>query len=202
MRTIGLTGGIASGKSTVLRMFAELGAHVLDADGIYHELLKPVSAAKPAALTLAIAARFPGVLAVDGTLDRRRLGAHVFGDDAERAALEAITHPAIRREADKRVAALAGDGVELVIYDVPLLFESGLIDAMDGVIVVWVPRAIQIARVVARDGVDGAAAEARLAAQIPLDAKRRRANWVIDASRDLAATRAQVEMVWGILSQV
>jgi dephospho-CoA kinase len=191
MRLYGLTGGISSGKSTVSRMLRELGAHVLDADVIARHVVEPGTPG-----LAEIAARFPGVIGSDGRLDRAKLGARVFADATERAALNAITHPRVREEFVRQVAALEAQGVERILYDVPLLFETGLHAGMDGVVVVWVPRDVQKARLMARDGLAEDAAEARLAAQLPLDAKRQHATWLVDNSGGLEATRAQVERIW------
>ncbi len=191
MRLFGLTGGIASGKSTVSRMLRELGAHVLDADVIAREVVEPGTPG-----LAAIAARFPNVLTPDGRLDRAKLGARVFADPAERAALNAIIHPLVGQAFLEKMQALAGQGLERVIYDVPLLIENGLQAGMDGVLLIWVPRHLQKARLMARDGLDEVAAEARIGAQLPLDDKRQHATWIVDNSGDLASTRAQVEQVW------
>lgn len=191
MALYGLTGGIASGKSTVSRMFRELGAHVLDADVIAREVVEPGTPG-----LAAVTARFPEVLGPDGRLDRAKLGTRVFGDATERAALNAIVHPLVREAFLHKVQALAEQGVERILYDVPLLIETGLHTSMDGVVLVWVPRPVQKARLMSRDGLDEAAAEARLAAQLPLDGKRQHATWIVDNSGELASTRAQVEQVW------
>lgn len=194
MKIYGLTGGIASGKSTVTRMLRELGAHLLDADVIAREVVEPGTPGLKA-----VAERFPGVLGPDGRLDRVKLGARVFGDPKERAALNALLHPLIGQEFLLRTQALAEQGVERVLYDAPLLIENRLHEGMDGVLLVWVPREVQKARLRARDSLDEAAAEARLAAQLPLDEKRQHATWVVDNSGDLGATRAQVEGVWRVM---
>jgi dephospho-CoA kinase len=191
MALYGLTGGIASGKSTVSRMFRELGAHVLDADVIAREVVEPGTPG-----LAAVSARFPGVLGPDGRLDRAKLGTRVFADATERAALNAIVHPLVREAFLHKVQALAEQGVERILYDVPLLIETGLHTNMDGVVLVWVPRPVQKTRLMSRDGLDEAAAEARLAAQLPLDDKRPYATWIVDNSGDLASARAQVEQVW------
>ncbi|MBU8900107.1 dephospho-CoA kinase [Corallococcus sp. H22C18031201] len=191
MHVFGLTGGIASGKSTVTRMLRELGAQVLDADVLAREVVEPGTPG-----LAAVAARFPGVVGPDGRLDRAKLGAHIFATPTERAALNAITHPLVREAFIRRVQALEAQGVERVIYDVPLLIESGMHAWMAGVALVWVPRDVQKARLMSRDGLDSSAAEARLAAQLPLDDKRAHATWVIDNSAGLDATRAQVEAMW------
>ncbi len=191
MKLYGLTGGIASGKSTVSRMLRELGAQVLDADVIAREVVEPGTPGLQA-----VAERFPGVLDADGRLDRAKLGARVFGDPKERAALNALLHPLIRQQFLLRTQALDERGVERVIYDAPLLIENRLHEGMDGVVLVWVPREVQKARLRARDSLDEAAAEARLAAQLPLDEKRPLATWLVDNTGDLGATRARVDEVW------
>ncbi|WP_375765931.1 dephospho-CoA kinase [Archangium gephyra] len=191
MNIYGLTGGIASGKSTVSRMLRELGAEVLDADVIAREVVEPGTPGLQA-----VAERFPGVLDAHGRLDRAKLGARVFGDAKERAALNAILHPLIGQQFLLRTQELAERGLERVIYDAPLLIENRLHEAMNGVVLVWVPRELQKARLMGRDGLDEAAAEARLAAQLPLEEKRRHATWLVDNSGDLGTTRARVEEVW------
>jgi dephospho-CoA kinase len=191
MRLYGLTGGISSGKSTVSRMLRELGAHVLDADVIARQVVEPGT------LGLAeVAARFPDALGPDGRLDRVKLAARVFSDAGERAALNALIHPRVREEFARQVQALEAQGVERIVYDVPLLIETGLHAGMDGVVVVWVHREAQKARLMARDGLSEEAAEARLGAQLPLDEKRQHATWLVDNGGDLPATRAQVERIW------
>jgi len=191
LRLYGLTGGIASGKSTVSRMLRELGAHVLDADVIAREVVEPGTPG-----LAEVATRFPGVVGPDGRLDRARLGARVFADPAERAALNALLHPRIGAAFLEKTQALAEKGVERVIYDAPLLIENGLHAGMDGVVLVWVPRELQKQRLMARDGLESQAAEARLAAQLPLEEKRQHATWIVDNTGELTSTRAQVEEVW------
>jgi dephospho-CoA kinase len=191
LKLYGLTGGIASGKSTVSRMLRELGAHVLDADVIAREVVEPGTPG-----LAEVATRFPGVLGPDGRLDRARLGARVFADPAERAALNALLHPRIGAAFLEKTQALAARGVERLIYDAPLLIENGLHAGMDGVVLVWVPRELQKQRLMARDGLEAQAAEARLAAQLPLEEKRRHATWIVDNTGELLSTRAQVEEVW------
>jgi len=191
LRLYGLTGGIASGKSTVSRMLRELGAHVLDADVIAREVVEPGTPG-----LAEVSTRFPGVLGPDGRLDRAKLGARVFADPAERAALNALLHPRIGAAFLEKTQALAAQGVERLIYDAPLLIENGLHAGMDGVVLVWVPREVQKQRLMARDGLEAQAAEARLAAQLPLEEKRRHATWIVDNTGELLSTRAQVEEVW------
>ena len=191
MRLIGLTGGIASGKSTVSRILRELGAHVLDADELAREAVKPGS---PALLELS--RRFPFAIAPDGTLDRAKLGEWIFSRPEERAALEAILHPRIRELFRQRTEALALSGVQEVVYEAPLLIENGFDRMMDAVLLVAAPREVQLSRLMARNGLTRAQAEARLASQLPIDEKAKLATVVIDNSGDLAATREQVARAW------
>lgn len=201
MKIYGLTGGIASGKSTVRQMLQAHGAHVIDADALYHGLIAPLPGHRPSPLAQRIAERFPGVLAADGSVDRRLLGERVFAAENERRALEQLTHPAVAAEFQRRLHELGEASVAFAFYDVPLLYERRLESGMDGVVVVWVPREVQLERLVARDGLSREAAEQRLAAQLPLDEKRRRATWVIDNSGPKEATRAQVDRLWRELSR-
>ena len=191
MRVVGLTGGIASGKSTVSAMFRALGAHVIDADQVARDVVEPGTPG-----LAEVARRFPGVVDASGRLDRAALGRRVFADPAERRALEAILHPRIREEVACRTAELAAAGVPVVLYDAALLIENGLHRGMHGVIVVWVPEDVQRARLAARDGLDRAAIDVRLAAQMPLADKRAHATWVVDNGGSLDETRAQVRRIW------
>jgi len=191
MRTVGLTGGIGSGKSTVSAMLRELGATVIDADQVARDVVAPGSPALQD-----IARRFPGVVDAQGRLDRAALAARVFADPSERRALEAITHPRIRAEVARRQQALARSGVPVAIYDAALLIENGLHHGLDGVILVSAPEAVQRARLAARDGLDEAAVSARLAAQMPLADKRVHATWEVDNGGTLEETRTQVQRIW------
>jgi len=197
MRIFGLTGGIASGKSTVSWMLRELGAHVLDADVIAREVVAPGTPG-----LAAIAEHFGDVLAPDGSLDRKALGARIFDSPAERAALEAITHPRIRQAFLEQSWALAESGVTELFYDAALLIENRLHEGMDAVVVVWVPREVQLARLMARDSLTLPQAQSRLAAQLPLEEKRRLATDVIDNSGSREQTRLQVEALWSRLREV
>ena len=194
---IGLTGGIASGKSTVAAMFAELGAAIVSADAIAREVVEP---GEPA-LEEIRAAFGPEVLLPDGRLDRRRLGAIVFADPERRRRLEAILHPRIRARMREQIEAAAGTG-RPVVAEIPLLFESPASRALvDVTVVVYVDREQQLARLISRDGLTPAEAEARLAAQLPLEEKARLADYVIDNRGQLEHTRAQVVRVWEELVQ-
>ncbi len=191
MRVVGLTGGIASGKSTVTAMFRELGAQVIDADQVARDVVEPGTPGLEE-----VARRFPGVVDASGQLDRAALGRRVFTDPAERRALEAILHPRIREEVARRTDALARAGVTVVLYDAALLIENELHRGMDGVILVSAPEAVQRARLAARDGLNDVAITARLAAQLPLADKRAHATWVVENGGSLDETRAQVRRIW------
>jgi dephospho-CoA kinase len=182
---IGLTGGIASGKTTVAAMFAELGADVIDTDQIAHELVSPGGAA-----IKAITEQFgKSVIAADGALDRRRMRQRVFADTGERRKLEAILHPLIRETALKRAGASTAPYVILVV---PLLFETGFSRLVDRSLAVDCPESLQIERVVARDDVSEDDARAVIASQMNRDERRAAADDVIDSSDSLAATRDRV----------
>lgn len=192
MVVIGLTGGIASGKSTVSRILRELGAAVIDADAIVHELQQP-----GAPVTLAIAREFgPGVIRPDGSLDRAALGQIVFGDAARRKALEAIVHPAVRERMWSDVERCRAEGRAAAVLDVPLLIESELHRTVDRVWLVYIDRDLQIQRLMARDGLPRSQAEQRIAAQMSLDEKRAYADVIIDNRGTMESTRDQVVAAW------
>ena len=192
MRLIGVTGGIATGKSTVDRMLADHGASVIDADELAREAVRP---GEP---TLdEVAARFGReVIRPDGTLDRDRVGEIVFADDAARIDLERITHPRIMELMQERIAAALVGPAPLVAVDVPLLFESSREAMFEGVLLVYAPRDVQLRRLRERNGLDEVAAGQRLAAQLPIDDKRDRATWIIDNSRGVDATARAVDLWW------
>ncbi len=190
MQVFGLTGGIGTGKSTVSAMFKALGAQVVDADLLARQVVEP---GQPAFND--IAATFPEVI-VNGSIDRAALGARIFRNPDDRAKLNAITHPRVRDAFFAAIAALEAAGETRVIYDVPLLFENRLDEGMAGVIVVVAPLEVQRARLMARNGLTAEQANDRIASQIPLHEKQRRATWVIDNGATLEATRQQVETVW------
>jgi len=192
MRLIGLTGGIASGKSTVAALLSRRGAVVVDADALAHEVLLPDGPAFDD-----VVARF-GREVLDGTgaVDRSALGDIVFADSALRADLERITHPRINTLMQERLAAALDSGAPLVVADIPLLFERDLESAFDGTMLVYVPPAVQLRRLRDRDGLDDMSAQRRIVAQLPIDDKRARATWIIDNAGDVDATAAQVDAWW------
>ena len=186
---VGLTGGIASGKSTVARMLAGLGAVVVDADVLAREVLEPGTPG-----LAAVVARFgPEVLGSDGTLDRPALAAVVFGDPDSRAALERIVHPAVAARFEQAVAA-AGAGTVLV-HDVPLLVENALADRYDVVVVADAPAELRLERAIAR-GLSREQASARIAVQAGDEQRRAVADVLIDTSGTLEATRDAVAALW------
>lgn len=194
---VGLTGGIATGKSTVSAMLQRLGAVVIDADQLAREVVEP---GEPA-LAEIVGEFGREVLRADGTLDRKRLGAIVFGDAAQRARLEAITHPRIRERFAQRLAGLlAREFRGLVFFDAPVLVESGGYTTMDRLVVVTADEPTQIARLVARDGIDREEARRRIASQMPLAEKAKLAHHVIDNSGDRAATETRVRQVHAALA--
>jgi dephospho-CoA kinase len=190
-RFIGITGGIATGKSTVTKMFRELGAHVIDADDVARRVVEPGSEA-----LAEIAARWPGVVAADGTLDRKALGARVFNSPADRKALDAITHPRIQAWVLERTRELYDRGEKVVFYDAALIFENGLQHAMNGVVLVVCAPETQLKRLRARNTLTEDEAKARIGSQMPLEEKKKLARWIIDNEGSLDETRAQVEKVW------
>lgn len=192
MRLIGLTGGIATGKSTVAAMLTSRGAAVVDADALAREVLLPGTPGFAEVVSLF------GTAVVDpsGHVDRGALGAIVFADHDARLALEAITHPRIRALMQERVVAALDSPASLVVAGIPLLFESGREADFEGTLLVYAPASLQLQRLLTRDGLDGAAARSRLSAQLPIDAKLDRATWVIDNSGRLDQTVLHVDRWW------
>lgn len=181
---LGLTGSVGMGKSTVAGMFADLGVPVFDADAVVRRLQGPGGA-----LVEAIEAAFPGTTGPQG-VDRAVLGAVVFDDPDALARLEAIVHPAVR--AARREFLIKHAGQKLVVFDVPLLFEKGGVEEVDGVAVVSVPAEVQRRRVLARPGMTPERFARILALQMPDLEKRLGADHVIDTGRSHAETRAEV----------
>ena len=192
MRIIGLTGGIASGKTTVARMLAELGAIVVDADQISREAVMPGSAA----LAALVEEFGPDILLPDGTLDRARVARTVFHDPAARKRLEAILHPAIRQLADQKLTELRKVGTEVVLYIAPLLIEAGAVSRVDEIWVVHVDQATQISRLMSRDGITEQEALQRIAAQMPMEEKRKYGKVVIENGQGIDQTAKQVKQIW------
>lgn len=186
---IGLTGGIGSGKSTVAARFAELGAVVIDSDLIAREV---VAVGTPG-LERVVQRFGAGVLAADGTLDRPKLGTIVFADAAALVDLNAIVHPLVRQRSDERVAA-AGEGA-ILVHDVPLLVENGMVTAFDAVVVVQAPLGLRLERL-ERRGIAPDVAQARIAAQASDEQRQAVATVVLDNSGSMAELQARVDAAW------
>ncbi len=186
MLKIGLTGGVASGKSTVADLFRALGAPLIDTDVLAREVVEPGEAG----LDAVCKAFGPDVLTEDGRLDRRKLRSIVFADDEKRRRLEAILHPLIR---ERVIAELGRLDAPYVIIAVPLLIETDFAKLVDRILVVDVPVDVQLDRLMARDGSTRAEAQAIIDAQVDRETRLAHADDVIDNSGDLASTRAQVE---------
>ncbi|RJQ78110.1 MAG: dephospho-CoA kinase [Desulfobacteraceae bacterium] len=184
----GLTGGIASGKSTVADIFREAGAFIVDADRIAREVVRP---GMPAWQEIRDVFG-EHILSQDGEIDRPLLGRIVFNDPKLRRRLESIVHPRIGAEMDARIGKIAQVApAAVVIMDIPLLLESGKTHGLSEIIVVYAPEAVQLERLVARDGLSPQEAQARMAAQMPMAEKVKRAGMVIDNSGTLTETRRQ-----------
>jgi dephospho-CoA kinase len=187
---IGLTGGIGSGKSTVAGMLADLGARVIDADKIGHEVYRPGTEG----FARVVEAFGPGVVAADGTIDRRALGAIVFGDAAARARLNGIVHPLIATALAARLADASSDVP--VVIEAAIMLEARWRGLVERVWVVAVSRETAIARVMASRGLTRAEVEQRIDAQMPDAERRRLADLVIENDGPLEQLRAQVEAAW------
>jgi dephospho-CoA kinase len=191
---VGLTGGIASGKSTVSRIFAELGAIVIDSDLLAREVVAPGSEG----LAEVVAAFGPEVLTASGEMDRARVGEIVFADPAKRTVLEQVIHPRVFARA-LEIDAAAGEH-DVVINDIPLLVETNQADRFDAVVVVDVPTELQVERMVRDRGMAREEAEARIAAQATREQRLAVASHVIDNTGTLEELRARVEEVWAKLA--
>lgn len=187
MRVIGLTGSIASGKSTTAAMFARRGVPVHDADKAVHRLYEG-----PAVVS--IEAAFPGTTA-EGRVDRARLAEKVVGDPAALARLEAIVHPLVRASEQEFLARERAKGTELVLIDVPLLFETAGEERADVIVVTTVDADVQRARMLARPGMTEAKLAGLLSRQAPDAEKQRRAHFVIDSGRGFAAAEREVDAI-------
>ena len=192
IRGIGLTGGIASGKSSVASVFQAKGAMVIDADQLAREAVEPGSRG----LAEVTAAFGKGVLASDGRLDRQRLGALVFSDGQKRKQLEGIHHPEIKRLAEERIAGAAGTGHRVVFYMAPLLIEAGATDRVDEVWVVTVRPEVQLERLVLRDGISRDEAQRIIDSQMPLAEKEKYGRVVIDNSGTPEETGRRLAEIW------
>jgi dephospho-CoA kinase len=194
LKLIGLTGGAGSGKSTVATMFRDLGAAIVDADEATHAVYAPSTEGFDA-----VVAAFGDEYVHDGAIDRKKLGELVFADREAMRRLNAIVHPRVRQWMADRTADAVERGAEVVIQDVPLLFENGLQGLFSSTVLAYAPPSTQLARLVEQRGLEPERARAIIAAQMPIDDKRTLADHVIDNSGRLDETRRQVEQVWASL---
>ncbi|MFT8317358.1 MAG: dephospho-CoA kinase [Sporolactobacillus sp.] len=198
MLKIGLTGGIASGKSTVADWLKAQNFPLIDADEIAKQVVEPGEEGLER-----IAAHFGrAVLQADGSLDRKQLGDLIFADQEQREQLNQLLHPLIRRKMLRAVSDYEKEGAEVVFLDIPLLFDSGLEDWVDRTIVVFVPAEVQLQRLIKRNHLTEQQARARIASQMPLAEKRRRATAVIDNRGTILQTRQQIQKLlerWNLL---
>ncbi len=195
MRVIGLTGGIAAGKSTIAQILAELGAVVIDADKVGHEAYRRGTEA-----WRALVAHFgDGILTPDGEIDRRKLGAIVFADPDQRKALQDIVWPRMKEMIRQRLAELRAAGVQVAVIEAAVLIEAGWTDLVDEVWVVQVPEEVALRRLVARNNLSEADARARIRAQLSNAERAAHADVIIDNSGTVAEARARVERAWARL---
>jgi dephospho-CoA kinase len=192
VRLIGLTGGIGSGKSAAAAFLRKLGVTVIDAD----EGTRAVQAPGSEGLHRLIEVFGPEMLTTEGALDRAALGAVVFADASARQRLNAIVHPLVREWMAERVREAAERGDEVVVLDIPLLFETRGTEGLDAVILVYSPEELQLKRLVEQRGMDEGAARERIAAQMPIDDKRRLASHVVVNTGTLDDLRSEVERTW------
>ncbi|WP_319404723.1 dephospho-CoA kinase [uncultured Desulfosarcina sp.] len=194
----GLTGGIATGKSTVSRFLSEAGALIIDADKISREVVSQGTAGYNEILS------FFGrtILLPDGEIDRKRLGEIIFNDPEKKAHLDAIVHPRVFERSAEMIAQISTQTPDaVVILDIPLLLEADMGNDLAELIVVYVPEILQLKRLMKRDGIDEQAAMARIRSQMPIEEKRKRATVVIDNSRTLSDSRRQALAVFNRLKQ-
>jgi len=194
---VGLTGGIACGKTTVTKMFAELGVPVIDADELAREVVQPGSRG----LEQVVAEFGQGVLDDEGRLDRRTVGDLVFTDEAARHKLNAILHPLIAAAGAERITALQDDPAPYLVYEAALLVETGTYKTFSALVVVSAEESVQRLRLIARDGFSVKEANARIASQLPLEHKIAVADHVVTNNGDLEGTRRQVGEIHAALTK-
>jgi dephospho-CoA kinase len=202
MLRVGLTGGIATGKTTVVAMLRELGCRVLEADKIAHQTIEPGGGAYEE-----VVREFGrGILTAEGLVDRRKLGSIVFADPQRLARLNAIVHPLVLEEQSRQLAAIEkGDAHAIAVVEAALLIEAGFDRKLDRLIVTWCTPEQQLARLTqsgAGRGLTVEQARQRIAAQMPIEEKRQRADDVIDCSGTIENTRAQVNTLFGKLKEM
>ena len=188
---VGLTGGIACGKSTVADMFADLGIPVVDADDLAREVVEPGQQG----LQMIVDEFGKGVLDESGRLDRKKVGEMVFNDEGARTTLNAIMHPLIGAAGAKHMMAYQDDPAPYLLYEAALLVETRAYEAFSALIVVSAEESIQRLRLVARDGFTPAEANARIESQLPIEQKAAVADYVVTNNGDLDSTRQQVAAI-------
>jgi dephospho-CoA kinase len=193
MLHVGLTGNIASGKTNARRVFAELGAHAIDADEIAHDLLAPMGE-----VYRQVVENFgAGIVDEDGTINRRRLGSIVFTDCERRQKLNSLVHPPVRAEVQRRISDLESTYTAgIIIIDAALMVETGSYRNYDRLIVVYCEPALQLDRLLRRGGLTLEEAKARITAQMPVDEKLKVADYRINTSGTFGQTREQIEAVY------
>lgn len=193
MKLVGLTGGVASGKSTVAKMLQRCGAVVIDADALARQAVEP---GRPAWREI-VKTFGKRILSSDRSIDRKALAAVVFSDRSKLRRLNAIVHPRVAREQRRRLRAIARKNpCAIVVYDVPLLFEAGLAHTVDAVVVVTADRTTQIARLRARNGLSKSEAIRRVRSQLPLAKKAELADYVLDGTKPRSRLRADVRRLY------
>lgn len=193
MLNVGLTGGIATGKSTVVRMLVKKGARVIDHDALVHTLQEP---GRPVWNRI-VEAFGRDILDAGGRIDRKKLGALVFGNEGRRKALEGIVHPAVLEEAQRERDRIGKEDTRaIVLSDIPLLLEVGMQGLFDLLLLVYAPPEVQIARVMKRNNMTRDEAAARLGAQMPIDEKLKRADVVIRNDGTMKELHQRVDEVW------
>ncbi len=195
MLRVGLTGGIACGKTYVRKLLAERGAFTLDADTVVHELMD-----QRTELTQAIGQQFGSdVLVPDGSVDRKKLGAIVFSDPAARRQLNRLVHPKVIAEEKRLLEEAAREDVQIGVIDAALMIETGTYRDYDRLVVVYCPREVQLERLVAREGLSPEDAARRIDAQLSVEQKKLYADYVVDSSGSLEDTERRVGEVWDSL---
>jgi dephospho-CoA kinase len=196
MKRIGLTGNIGAGKSSVAEIWRALGAHVIDADLLARSVIEPGTAGFDA-----VVRGFGKGVVKDGRIDRRALREIVFGDAAKRKRLEAIIHPEVARLRAIQERALEAAGFDMVVNDIPLLFETGMQDGFDAVVLVDAPEDVRVQRLMQHRGLSEDVARQMVAAQMPAAQKRAHATHVIDNDATLDALQARARAVWSQLNE-
>ncbi len=197
MKVIALTGGIGTGKSTVSNLFKEKGVTVIDLDQLVRDLQKPGKDV----YNRIVEAFGEEILDANGEIDRRKLGSIVFLDPEKRETLNKIVHPKVLSELKDRLFKLEKKGEKLIVVEIPLLYELGLQKLFDAVILVYAPEDLQIKRVMARDSLSKQEAINRINSQIPIEEKRKKAEYVIDNSGSLENTRQQFDVLFKELTE-